>query len=165
MPSTEAKAVLIAAISHVTSKRVLARAQPVSLSRIELAVSRVDTALQRLPKLTEELENTLASERGDALRRASTVSEQLIVAKQIGKAESVIREVGGGGAKGGRGASGCASCIACKGDAASAWEHTLTVQEALLSEEESGTVGGTASGHGRGRGCSSSCRGERVPQI
>ena len=39
---------LIAAISHVTSKRVLARAQPVSLSRIELAVSRVDTALQRL---------------------------------------------------------------------------------------------------------------------
>jgi len=93
MPSTEAKAVLIAAISHVTSKRVLARAQPVSLSRIELAVSRVDTALQRLPKLTEELENTLASERGDALRRASTAGEQLIVAKQIGKAESIIREL------------------------------------------------------------------------
>jgi len=93
LPSTQAKAVLIAAVAHITGNRALARSHPISCGRIELAASRVSSALARLPQITEELATTIATERGAALRRASELFDELSRAKQLGQTERVVREL------------------------------------------------------------------------
>ena len=91
--STEAKKVLLAAVSHLSSRKRLAKFHKISLGKIKGAESTVDTALIQLGNLHDEVWTRLADERTRYLSEADKFHALVQSAREMGKASRVIQDL------------------------------------------------------------------------
>ena len=91
--STEAKRVLIAAASHLSGKRRLAKFHNISMGKIERANSAVDASLIELGKVHDQVYARLADERERYRTEAAELGAAAEAARMQGKAANVIADL------------------------------------------------------------------------
>ena len=91
--STEAKKVLVAAVSHLSGKRRLSKLHNISVGKIERAEVAVSSSLIELGKVHEETYERLAAERTRYQMEAAELDAAAQVAQSQGKAPKVIADL------------------------------------------------------------------------
>eukprot|EP00966_Prymnesium_polylepis_P271126 6263389-Prymnesium_polylepis.1 len=91
--STEAKKVLVAAVSHLSGKRRLAKFHNISTGKMERAESAVNASLIQLGEVHERVYAGLAEERTHHQQEAAELASAAEAARTQGKAPRVIGDL------------------------------------------------------------------------